>query len=680
MGAMRGATSRGVRVLASCAVAALVAIAARGDGAATRTRAQAPPPLVFDCHLDATCPEVSIAGDPRAVIPNFGPAPFRGYGDPSIERDPATGTLWLAYSWLDVLFAPNMGPPPVIDLGVRTHLARSDDGGASFSFVRALNATLPATHPDTGVQGWSIHEVPTLLYAGPASWQLMTLDYFDPYGEAPPPAPEDRRDFYYARSLAATPAALGDASTPWVRGYQTSPSFGAMYNLSALIPELADCAVFTEPALFAKDGVTYLATNCVVFDASGRRDDLERLVLLREQAGGYAYVGALLTHADAMDFGGSRVEQADLAFSASGAVLLIATPIRDAAPNHLGCYVFEVADIASAQVRRDAGGHAVPLAHITGNEDTALGPGLCTYDAASQTGVIITLHRFTASPFDMDFTMRATGVHPDVAPACAGADSDGDGVPDACDNCPSAANASQANSDNEIDNGPGIASRDVTVPDAAADGEGDACETGGDIDNDGLPDAQDTEPLTGAGLCGTLVSSDGHPSPAGGDITDADGNGPSWDTDGDGVLDGVECALGTNPRDAGSKPTAVQCANFHTGGVGPNTAMTDADGDGLPAATEYCKWGTEDDPAFAGAAHAQDSDGDGLRDCIEANDTDGNRVQNFTGDTINSAKAALGIIGKTMDFDLDGNGNVNFTGDTILSAKMALHVGGLCPP
>ena len=79
---------------------------------------------------------------------------------------------------------------------------------------------------------------------------------------------------------------------------------------------------------------------------------------------------------------------------------------------------------------------------------------------------------------------------------------------------------------------------------------------------------------------------------------------------------------------------------------------------------------------------------------MEANDTDGNGIQNFTGDTINLAKANAGIIGKTMDFDLDGNGFVSFTGDVILSAKMANHIvdaghpsnivggvqkGGYCP-
>ena len=244
---------------------------------------------------------------------------------------------------------------------------------------------------------------------------------------------------------------------------------------------------------------------------------------------------------------------------------------------------------------------------------------------------------------------------------------DGDTVLDAVDNCPSTSNPMQTNSDSgpllpagntgSIDNGPGIAGDDTTIPNG--DATGDACET--DRDNDGLPDSQDTEPLGATGICAAFAgASDGHSSPAGGDVTDADGNGPSWDTDGDGVRDGVECQLGTNPRDPASKPTRAACGG-----------ETDADGDGLPAAAERCKWGTSDTSG--------DSDGDARKDCLEANDTDGNSIQNFTGDTVNAAKAALGVIVKTMDFDLDGNGSVNFTGDTVLSAKLSLHVGGLCP-
>jgi len=248
-------------------------------------------------------------------------------------------------------------------------------------------------------------------------------------------------------------------------------------------------------------------------------------------------------------------------------------------------------------------------------------------------------------------------------------DVDADGVPDGYDNCPLASNNGQANTDVEIDNGPGIAAKDRTIPNTIADTDGDACESDGDADNDGLPDASE-DPLAGCGDFNGEAA--GHPNPAGGDATnddngngvpapaDAADNGPAWDTDNDGVLDGVECQLGTDPRNALSRPTTAAC-----GGT------ADADGDGLSAAAERCKWGTSDANT--------DSDGDGKKDCVEANDTDGNGSANFTGDTVNSAKAALGVIGKTMDFDLDGNGNVSFTGDAVLSAKMVNHVGGICP-
>ena len=89
----------------------------------------------------------------------------------------------------------------------------------------------------------------------------------------------------------------------------------------------------TEPALFVHAGVTYLASNCAVFIGGVRRDDLERLVLLKQEANGYSYVGQLLDYADALYLGGTRFEQADLAYAQNGAILLIGTPSR--APNRI---------------------------------------------------------------------------------------------------------------------------------------------------------------------------------------------------------------------------------------------------------------------------------------------------------------------------------------------------------
>jgi hypothetical protein len=221
-----------------------------------------------------------------------------------------------------------------------------------------------------------------------------------------------------------------------------------------------------------------------------------------------------------------------------------------------------------------------------------------------------------------------------------------------------------------IDNGPGLIGDNKTVPksDTVADG----CDA--DRDNDGLPDAGELSP-TG---CGTFdLSTTAHPNPARGDFTDdddgdgvraqyhpdvsgdPDDDGPSWDTDNDSVLDGVECALGTNPRSVASTPTAAQC-----GGT------ADLDLDGLTARAERCKWGTVDGVV--------DSDGDGRADCVEANDIDGNGVQNFPGDTTKFAQASFNQIGQTMVFDLNGDAFINFPGDATLSAKMAFHTDGIC--
>ena len=408
--ASRARPSRFVtRTLAALAAAAALLLGGAPGQAPAAPAGDAPP--TFHCQLDSTCPEVMVPGDPLATL-GGDPAPFRGYGDPSLEYDPATGDLWLSYSWLDVLVS-DPGPPPQIDFGVRTHLARSDDNGASFSFVKSVNETTALTHPDSGIPGWAIHEVSTLLREAPGAWQMLWLTYFDPFGEPPP----DRSDFSYRRSDADSPEDLGPGA-PWIRGYGTSASFGAQYNLSTT-DGLSDCVAFTEPALFSQGGVTYLATNCVVFVDGVRRDDLERLILLRQEDNGYSYAGALLTSADAADLGATRIEQADIALSRTGRILLIATPIlTGGTPEHLGCVVFQIADLATAQVERDTGGQAEQLARITG-DDPSIGSGLCTYDAASDTGVLTVLHIFNEDPFDMEFSLRATGVHPD-APSAAG--------------------------------------------------------------------------------------------------------------------------------------------------------------------------------------------------------------------------------------------------------------------
>lgn len=124
----------------------------------------------------------------------------------------------------------------------------------------------------------------------------------------------------------------------------------------------------------------------------------------------------------------------------------------------------------------------------------------------------------------------------------------------AFDNCPTTSNAAQTNTDgNFIDLSPPKAFDDTTWPNS--DAAGDACDS--DDDNDGLSDADES---SGAGCNGV--------------VTDP----LLRDTDGDRMLDGAECELGTNPTVIG--------VNAYCNGGG------DIDADGVPDAREFCYYNT----------------------------------------------------------------------------------------
>lgn len=399
-----------LRVLA-CLVLAGAVNACGGGGSSEPVNLPPPPPppppigpVIFHCANDSGCPEVLIVGDPVASEPAD---LFYGYADPSLEYDDATGTLWLSYTWLNVLVS-DPGPPAVVDFGVRTHLARSDDQGQTFTFVRAINSTLSETHPDSALPGWSAHEVSTLMKDASGQWQILWLRYFDPVGGQI----GDRSEFRYERSLAIDPAQLGDTSEAWISGSILSPSIPVQHNLS-LMPELADCSILTEPALYADATGNYLASNCLVVDAQGvHQPTLDRLVLLREEGNGYSFVGNLLDAMDAADLNADRIEQADITLARDGTLILIVTPIvENSDPLHQGCVIFEFDDFSTASLLRDNSGQAIPRTIITA-DGNGLGPGLCTYDANSETGVLLVITTLQQNPLDAGFSLRATGVHP----------------------------------------------------------------------------------------------------------------------------------------------------------------------------------------------------------------------------------------------------------------------------
>lgn len=364
-----------------------------------------PPPVTpveFHCSNDSSCPQIVISGDP------FASDNFKGYGDPSLEYDATTDTLWMSYSWLNILIS-DPGPPVVFDLGVRTHLAKSIDGGQSFQFVRAINTPEMEPHPDTGVMGWSIHEVSTLVKQADGIWQLLWFKYFNPFGTVADV--DERQEFLYWRSTASSPELLGDNSEVWAKTLTTSDSWGAPIDLNT-IPELADCASLTEPALFNQNNESYLINSCLVVDANGRRTDLERLVLLKQETNGYSFVSNIMDAQDANNLAVDAIQQADISVARDGSIIMLVTGIvLGADPSHQGCIVYEFENFTTGQLKRDANGAAIARTIITA-DGNGLGPGLCSYDAASDSGVMLVITTVTQNDTDIEFTLRATGVHP----------------------------------------------------------------------------------------------------------------------------------------------------------------------------------------------------------------------------------------------------------------------------
>lgn len=378
-----------------------------------------PKPLNVDCKASDPCKTLAVAGDAPSTLPSGLPSNFTGYGDPSVRRDPVSGRLWMAYSWLKVHVVSATQRPPGVDI----HLARSDDGGASWQFDSVLWPSTPGT--DLGgalAEGYNDHEVANLLPLGGASprWVGARLDYFVPssggFGGRPV------NSFRIRIGVAETVQALASASFASLGGSATAAAWGVTQNLSALSPALANCRFYNEPALHWRAPTLYLALRCHAFDALGRPDVAASAITVfaaTPDAGPatgwvWRYVGNLAAGVEAAEIGGVGVTQIELVSARDGKLLALLTPDAWSATLgdfvHYGCRAVEVASLEPPRLARGADGKLVVRAQITASDLAPYGPGACAYDAAHRSGMLLVRRDMGASHFVG--SMHTTEIHP----------------------------------------------------------------------------------------------------------------------------------------------------------------------------------------------------------------------------------------------------------------------------
>ncbi|TWT42123.1 Alpha-agarase precursor [Phycisphaerae bacterium RAS1] len=206
-------------------------------------------------------------------------------------------------------------------------------------------------------------------------------------------------------------------------------------------------------------------------------------------------------------------------------------------------------------------------------------------------------------------------------------DADEDGVLDADDNCPEAANPNQADSDD--------------------DGAGDACDPDADFDGDGFINADDN--------CPTLANPGQE---------DADGNGvgdvcePTADNDEDGVPNVEDNCPNTSNEDQ---------ADADDDGVGD--ACDDSDNDGILSIDDNCPDTANEDQA--------DADSDGIGDACEPDSDNDGTIDDEDGCPEDPEKTAPGACGcGNPDTDANSNGTPDCTEEPPVTLRLTFTLDG----
>ena len=371
-----------------------------------------PPVPEIDCSVAGRCTAIAFAGD--AIATN--PGTFRGFADPSLTHDAATANrLWLAYSWPHAVSGRAVDGSAVQMAAVETHFARSDDGGANFSYVGILWPAVATLDPEgSGENGISSSETASLtsiVSAGTTTWFGAHLRYF-----------LETKNGYYPKYSTSWHVRIGAAPTPGglasaaetVLGVSTTAS---VYQPAQRLDQLAglpiqDCAILNNPTLFASNDTLYLIVECLAFNGTTANLAGSSTQVFATTPNGvpaswvWRYAGKLADHALAVELSADAVQQPDVSLAADGKLIVLLTPAHtDATVGALadGCAALQLSSIDPPALARDSAGHVIVRGRIDGS-----GVGACTHDPMSATGVIAT----TQDAGGGNWVVRASGLSP----------------------------------------------------------------------------------------------------------------------------------------------------------------------------------------------------------------------------------------------------------------------------
>ncbi len=331
----------------------------------------------------------------------------KGIYDPSVAWSPDGKTGWLAYS--SVTGNGNfVGGHVSLGEYVSTHLARTTDGGTTWTYVAAPNISKDGTceQPDGNkLEGVWRYEVSSLVCdpddpAPGRRWKLFAYRYFWQREKA-----SLVRDAWIVLRTAADPGGEWSEEIPlFGAGKNPLPPYHhTQVDVNALDASLQDTIVYTEPGALVHEGRLYVSLTALRphLSLEGLGPAYSVVLLASEDHGAsWKFAGPLLSTQDAHAFGYDYFDGTALAVD-GGHVFLLAVPGGRASQMHDGCAAFEFASLKEGRLRRGDNGLPVVANYFAPQPGILSGPGAgqaCYHEANTKGGVIFPQFNLKAWP------------------------------------------------------------------------------------------------------------------------------------------------------------------------------------------------------------------------------------------------------------------------------------------